>query len=306
MLTALWKQKRNKGVLCKLQGCYSATENISENSAFILQSSLHENQPTMACVEAAIPIPDSRKKVDELFLYWLSEPSTQDMLRKELSNIKDVPCSELDDLVFKQDGSVVLSSISPYSSLTSVLRPGSPNTCTRTPSPPPSSLVAKSPSSPRARRSARKSPHGSNMKEKLTAAKNKLSSPQLLLNSGIDEVDFGVPEKLERALNVPSVSVTSSEKLHGSVGNQSQDINSKGGSAAGTGVESGSPARSRSPKLSSLPTAGATAAKPSQVCTCIHTLYTCIWCHCLYMLYTTSTFISEGAHNKAWFLLTKA
>lgn len=230
----------------------------------------------MACVEAAIPIPDSRKKVDELFLYWLSEPSTQDMLRKELSNIKDVPCSELDDLVFKQDGSVVLSSISPYSSLTSVLRPGSPNTCTRTPSPPPSSLVAKSPSSPRARRSARKSPHGSNMKEKLTAAKNKLSSPQLLLNSGIDEVDFGVPEKLERALNVPSVSVTSSEKLHGSVGNQSQDINSKGGSAAGTGVESGSPARSRSPKLSSLPTAGATAAKPSQVCTCIHTLYTCI------------------------------
>lgn len=229
----------------------------------------------MACVEAAIPIPDSRKKVDELFLYWLSEPSTQDMLRKELANIKDVPCSELDDLVFKQDGSVVLSSISPYSSLTSVLRPGSPNTCTRTPSPPPSSLVAKSPSSPRARRSARKSPHGSNMKEKLSAAKNKLSSPhgQLLLNGGVDEVDFGVPEKLERASNVPSISVTSSENLHGSgtVGNQSQDsVNSKGGSASGTagGIESGSPAaRSRSPKLSSpSSSAGATAAKPSQVC----------------------------------------
>jgi hypothetical protein len=231
----------------------------------------------MACVEAAIPIPDSRKKVDELFLYWLSEPSTQDMLRKELANIKDVPCSELDDLVFKQDGSVVLSSISPYSSLTSVLRPGSPNTCTRTPSPPPSSLVAKSPSSPRARRSARKSPHGSNMKEKLyTASKNKLSSSsphgQLLLNGGVDEVDFGASEKLERALNIPSVSITTSDKLQASIGNQSQDtvtVNSKSGSASGTGVESGSPVRSRSPKPSSLPTAGATAAKPSQVC--IHT-----------------------------------
>lgn len=230
----------------------------------------------MACVEAAIPIPDSRKKVDELFLYWLSEPSTQDMLRKELANIKDVPCSELDDLVFKQDGSVVLSSISPYSSLTSVLRPASPNTCTRTPSPPPpSSLVAKSPSSPRARRSARKSPHGSNMKEKLSAAKNKLSSSshgQLLLNGGVDEVDFGVPEKLDRViLNVPSISVTSSEKLHGSAGSQwSQDItpnSSKVDSTPGTGVESGSPARSRSPKLSSLPSASTTAAKPSQVCT---------------------------------------
>lgn len=241
----------------------------------------------MACVEAAIPIPDSRKKVDELFLYWLSEPSTQDMLRKELANIKDVPCSDLDDLVFKQDGSVVLSSISPYSSLTSVLRPGSPGTCTRTPSPPPSSsLVAKSPSSPRARRSARKSPHGSNMKEKLTASKNKLSpssSPhgQLLLNGGVDEVDFGMPEKLERALNIPSVSITFSEKLQGSMGNQLQDtmINSKGGSASsGAGVENGSPARSRSPKLPSLPTAGATAAKPSQVCIHIHTyvLHVCM------------------------------
>ena len=279
MLTAFWKQRRKqkRRLHNKLQDCYSVTEITVENSIFILQSSLRENQPAMACVEAAIPIPDSRKKVDELFLYWLSEPSTQDMLRKELASIKDVPCSDLDDLVFKQDGSVVLSSISPYSSLTSVLRPGSPSTCTRTPSPPPSSsLVAKSPSSPRARRSARKSPHGSNMKEKLSASKNKLSpssSPhgQLLLNGGVDEVDFGMPEKLERALNIPSVSITSSEKL----GNQLQDttINSKGGSSSsGAGVENGSPARSRSPKLPSLPTAGATAAKPSQVCIHAHTL----------------------------------
>ena len=229
--------------------------------------------------------------MDELFLYWLSEPSTQDMLRKELANIKDVPCSELDDLVFKQDGSVVLSSISPYSSLTSVLRPASPNTCTRTPSPPPpSSLVAKSPSSPRARRSARKSPHGSNMKEKLSAAKNKLSSSshgQLLLNGGVDEVDFGVPEKLDRViLNVPSISVTSSEKLHGSAGSQSsQDImpnSSKVDSTPGTGMESGSPARSRSPKLSSLPSASATAAKPSQVCT---QTMTHMYIHCLRYTY---------------------
>ena len=233
----------------------------------------------MACVEAAIPLPDSRKKVDELFLYWLSEPSTQDMLRKELAGIKDVPYSELDDLVFKQDGSVVLSSISPYSSLTSVLRSASPNTCTRTPSPPPSSLVAKSPSSPRARRSARKSPHGSNMKEKLTAAaKNniKLSSSPQLLNGGTDELDFGVLEKLEHIHNIPSVTITPSEKLRGDAAdtsathkhrNQLQD-NSKVG-CVDKGVENGSPARSRSPKPSSLPTG---AAKLSQVHTyaCIH------------------------------------
>ncbi len=31
--------------------------------------------------------PDARKKVDELFLYWLSEPSTQDILRQELARM---------------------------------------------------------------------------------------------------------------------------------------------------------------------------------------------------------------------------
>jgi serine/threonine-protein phosphatase 2A regulatory subunit B'' len=31
--------------------------------------------------------PDARKKVDELFLYWLSEPSTQDLLRQEVAMV---------------------------------------------------------------------------------------------------------------------------------------------------------------------------------------------------------------------------
>ena len=31
--------------------------------------------------------PDARKKVDELFLYWLSEQSTQELLRKELARV---------------------------------------------------------------------------------------------------------------------------------------------------------------------------------------------------------------------------
>lgn len=223
----------------------------------------------MACVEAAIPVPDSRKKVDELFLYWLSEPSTQEMLRKELSSICDVPCSELDDLLFKQDGTVVLSSIVPHS-VTGVLRPGSPTT--RTPSPPPSSLVAKSPSSPRARRSSRKSPHGSNLKEKLqltTAAKSKLST-QLLQQwqlSGTEEVDGGVPEVVEQPQNVPSISVTSSEQVHGGSG---EPLESKG-SASARG-EGGPPGRSRSPKPSSLPP-GPAFAKPLQVCDVHHHNY---------------------------------
>ena len=214
----------------------------------------------MACVEAAIPVPDSRKKVDELFLYWLSEPSTQDMLRKELANIREVPCSELDDLVFKQDGGVALNSVSPYS-LSSVLRSGSPHT--RTPSPPPSSLVAKSPSSPRARRALRKSPHGagggSNLKEKLqltTAVKNKLVSSQLVaLQPGADEVDGGFVSEKQ---NVPSVSVTLTADGHREQGHLETKVHASGDAAPPL-----SPARSRSPKPASLPTGS--SAKPTQV-----------------------------------------
>lgn len=120
----------------------------------------------MACVEAAIPVPDSRKKVDELFLFWLSEPSTQEMLRKELAKVCGVPVSEVEDAT---QGSVTSSL------LTSVLRPASPNM--RTPSPPPSSssLSNKSPKSPRARhrspRKTHKSPSGSSLREKLKLGK---------------------------------------------------------------------------------------------------------------------------------------
>ena len=211
-----------------------------------------------------MPVPDSRKKVDELFLYWLSEPSTQDMLRKELANIREIPCSELDDLVFKQDGSVALGSYS----LATVLRQGA--THSRTPSPPPSSsLVAKSPSSPRARRSARKSPHGSNLKEKLQAtavAKNKLQ----LVNGSTEEVDCGiVVERVQQSL------LASSDKLlNGDVAQTDSLLaDSKGAplSTAGAGERHG---RSRSPKPAALPSgqagAGTSAAKVCTNCLCLY------------------------------------
>ena len=238
----------------------------------------------MACVEAAIPVPDSRKKVDELFLYWLSEPSTQDMLRKELANIRDIPCSELDDLVFKQDGGVtVTTSMSSFSSsITGVLRPGGTPNHSRTPSPPPSSLVAKSPSSPRARRSARKSPHGSNLKEKLQltiAVKNKLSP--LALSISTEEVDYGGANVTE---NHPSTFLTTSDKLHTTSStaineahlhthqNELQVETKSLVDADERPVRTTTTGRSRSPKPTDLPTGAsgvAASAKVSQVCLCV-------------------------------------
>ena len=91
----------------------------------------------MSCVEA-IPVPDSRTKVDELFIFWLSEPSTQELLRKELSKV----CGRESSL---EDGT-------PFpiktATATSVLRPGSP--VLRALSPP--TPLARSPKSPRAKR----------------------------------------------------------------------------------------------------------------------------------------------------------
>lgn len=116
----------------------------------------------MACVEATIPVPNSRKKSDELFLYWLSEPSTQELLRKELAKISG---SELDDKAMKEQQTLVSeygNFLSPSSAAVSVLRPGSPNV--RTPSPP--LLSHRSPKSPRSTgrirspRKANKSPNG--------------------------------------------------------------------------------------------------------------------------------------------------
>ena len=90
----------------------------------------------MACVKA-IPVPDSMQKVDELFLFWLSESSTQELLRKELSKV----CSSVRE--FEEDTPVQIQLSS--SSVTNVRRPGSPTV--RTPSPPP--LLTRSPKSPR-------------------------------------------------------------------------------------------------------------------------------------------------------------
>lgn len=131
----------------------------------------------MACVEAALPVPNSRKKTDELFLYWLSEPSTQELLRKELAKISG---SELDDKAMNEPQTLVSeygNFLSP-SSATSVLRPGSPNV--RTPSPP--MLSHRSPKSPRSSgriRSPRKTSKSPSRKQR---AKNGLQQ-------SFDEVD---------------------------------------------------------------------------------------------------------------------
>ena len=96
----------------------------------------------------AMPVPDSRQKVDELFLYWLSEPSTQEMLRKELTKV----CRYGNDLTADGGDSSILDNrnlVQP--TLTNVQRPSSPNY--RTPSPP--LHLSNSPKSPRTKRRAR-------------------------------------------------------------------------------------------------------------------------------------------------------
>lgn len=147
----------------------------------------------MACVEPAIPIPNPRKKTDELFLSWLSEPSTQQLLRKELMKISGVPFSDVDEnSVNHKEGSLTQELLSP-STMTSVLRPGSPISI-RTPSPPhghPSS--SRSPKSPRnsvvgkSNRSPKKS--GTKTANGISGGKMKTLNNPNSLQLGFEDVD---------------------------------------------------------------------------------------------------------------------
>lgn len=133
----------------------------------------------MACVETSIPVPDSRKKVDELFLFWLSEPSTQEMLRKELAKLRGISTNELD--VDYLDLSI------PTSTLTNALRPSSPNL--RAPSPPPG--LSRSPKSPRGRsRSPRKGYKSPRQNEHGLTKSMKAQDLQKVYEESVDEVDF--------------------------------------------------------------------------------------------------------------------
>ena len=97
----------------------------------------------MACTEA-LPLPDSRQKVDELFLFWLSERSTHEILCNELSRVCGLKTGS-DEPNLQQH--------SP-SSIISFPRPGSP--VRRSPSPP--AHPARSPSNVQNKRSV-KSPN---------------------------------------------------------------------------------------------------------------------------------------------------
>ena len=190
--------------------------------------------PTMACVEAVIPVPDSRKKVDELFLFWLSEPSTQDMLRKELAKVRGITISELD--IDYLDLSI------PSCSLTSTLRPSSPNM--RAPSPPPPSLT-RSPKSPRGKqhRSPRKSHKSPKQQEHALAKSIRAQGQQKVHEEAVEEIDSGLPLQLfSSASRAVLTDSTDSE-------NNSNLINQKGGLDA-KHLRTG---RSRSPKPTDLP-----------------------------------------------------
>ena len=151
----------------------------------------------MAMVDA-MPIPDSRKKVDELFLFWLSEPSTQEILRNELSKVCRNDELAADGSGSGGDLSRILENLVQQQNQqqqqpgyrTDVQRSGSPSNY-RTPSPP--LHLSNSPKSPRAKRRAR-SPRRSLKHGLLGAAEKGASSSSSGGPPGgsplFDEVDY--------------------------------------------------------------------------------------------------------------------
>lgn len=170
----------------------------------------------MAMVDA-MPIPDSRQKVDELFLFWLSEPSTQEMLRKKLTKV----CRFGKDLTEGGDSPFISTLAQP--TLTDIQRPNSPNY--RTPSPP--LHLSNSPKSPRMKRRS-KSPRRKNLQGGVV---------RNALDSGADEIDYfpsatgslPLPSEQENKTNTPEKESckqtepnrTPAEGAHQVVGNES-------------------------------------------------------------------------------------
>ena len=131
----------------------------------------------MAMVDA-MPVPDSRQKVDELFLFWLSEPSAQEILRKELSKVCGYDLTDGGERGHAQPA------------MANLQRPKSPTY--RTPSPP--LHLSNSPKSPRTKRRS-KSPR--------RHLKSGLTSGKIVEEAAVsEEVDFPVspspPEKQQQ------------------------------------------------------------------------------------------------------------
>ena len=145
----------------------------------------------------AIPVPDSRQKVDELFLFWLSEPSTQEILRNELTKV----CRYGKDVAGDGGDSSIIGNLVQQPTLTNIPRSGSPNY--RTPSPP--LHLSNSPKSPRTKRRA-KSPRrnlnyglGGSSSSSLHAEKSGSTAAGTPL---FDEVDY-FPSALAAAPSPP-------------------------------------------------------------------------------------------------------
>ena len=160
----------------------------------------------MAMVDA-MPVPDSRQKVDELFLFWLSEPSTQEMLRNELTKVCRYGGGDLSGGDGGGDSPNILDSLMQQpTALTSV--PRSPSPGYRTPSPP--LHLSNSPKSPRTKRRA-KSPRR-NLKHGLSAAAEKSGNSATTVT--FDDVDY-FPAALTAPAEPPAASSRKTEKASG-------------------------------------------------------------------------------------------
>ena len=110
--------------------------------------------------------PDARKKVDELFLYWLSEPSTQELLRQELARVCGLQQQKMELLSPTYNHRPRLSTS---------------NVRAVTPPPSPSTSPSRSPKSPQ----TTKSKHVETVVTPTAQEKN------ILIGNGIEEIDGG-------------------------------------------------------------------------------------------------------------------
>ena len=110
--------------------------------------------------------PDARKKVDELFLYWLSEPSTQELLRQELARVCGLQQQKMELLSPTYNHRPRLSTS---------------NVRAVTPPPSPSTSPSRSPKSPQ----TTKSKHVETVVTPTAQEKN------ILIGNGVEETDGG-------------------------------------------------------------------------------------------------------------------
>ena len=132
--------------------------------------------------------PDARKKVDELFLYWLSEPSTQDLLRHEVAKVCGLQQQKAEHL------------LSPTSSKR--LRPASPTARALTPPLPSPTL------SPCSRAGTKRNNHVLFNKQQVIVEERANGLVNEVISAGKDEIDYVTPPAADNVVEMSPAIIT--------------------------------------------------------------------------------------------------